>query len=97
MTMEPLGVDTRLEFDLADRMRRALRVSDIAVGDMADYLGVTRGTVSTWINGRITPDRRTLMLFAMRTGFPLEWLEHGVGSPTGPVGPAGIEPTTSTV
>ena len=64
-------------WDLADRMRKALRVADVAVIDMADYLGVTRGTVSTWINGRIAPSRQTLRLWALRTGVPFEWLETG--------------------
>jgi DNA-binding transcriptional regulator YiaG len=99
MTMNAqTGYDERLEFDLADRMRRALRVSGVSVEEIADYLGVARGTVSTWINGRIVPRKSTMRLFALKTGVPLEWLETGAqGEPTGPVGPAGIEPTTSTV
>lgn len=63
-----------LDFDLADRMRKALRVSDVSVQDMADFLGVTRGTVSTWINGHIHPSTQTLRLWAARTGVPYEWL-----------------------
>lgn len=66
-----------LEFDEADRMRKALRVSGVSVQEMADYLGVTRGTVSTWINGHIEPSTQTLMLWAMRTGVPFEWLTEG--------------------
>lgn len=91
--------DPRLEFDMADRMRRALRVSGISVEEIAGYLGVTRGAVSTWINGRIVPRTSTVRLFALRTGFPYEWIATGAetGTPTSPVGPAGIEPTTSTV
>ena len=56
-----------LEFALADRMRRALKVSGVSVQDMADYLGVARNTVSTWINGLITPSLQTLRLWAIRT------------------------------
>lgn len=67
-------MDKELEFDLADRMRKALRVSDVSVQDMADFLGVTRGTVSTWINGHIHPSTQTLKLWAARTGVPYEWL-----------------------
>ncbi len=70
-------MSTRLEFDLADRMRRALRVSDLGVQEMADYLGVARNTVSNWINGRIVPNKQSLRLWAMRTGVPLAWLETG--------------------
>jgi len=72
-----------LEFDLADRMRKALRIADLGVSDMADYLGVSRNAVSTWINGRITPKRQTLLLWAMRTGVPAEWLLNAPTPPTG--------------
>ena len=66
-----------LEFDLADRMRRALKVSGLNVQEMADYLGVARNTVSTWINGHITPSLQTLRLWAIKTDVPLEWLRTG--------------------
>ena len=69
--------DERLHFDQADRLRRALRVSQISVQDMAAYLQVSRNTVTAWINGHNRPRRRDLAAFAMRTGFPLEWLETG--------------------
>lgn len=80
------------EFDLADRMRKTLRDSDIAVHDMADYLDVSRNTVSAWINGRITPDRRTLIAWALKTGVPIGWLLTGQ-APTSPFGGDGAEVT----
>jgi transcriptional regulator with XRE-family HTH domain len=61
-------------WDLADRMRKSLRHADIGVQEMADYLGVARNTVSTWINGRIEPSTQTLRLWAMRTGVSYKWL-----------------------
>lgn len=94
-----------LAWDIADRMRKALRVRNIGVQDMAEYLGVSRNTVSTWINGRITPSQQTMRLWAIRTGVPYEWLRDGEqqNSP-GPDGGAeavgggvrreGIEPPT---
>lgn len=90
--------DPRLEFDMADRMRRALRVSGISVEEIAAYLGVTRGAVSTWINGRIVPRTSTVRLFALRTGFPYEWIANGesVGMPTSPSGPGGSEARATT-
>jgi len=33
-----------LEWDVADRMRKSLRVSGVGVQDMADYLGMSRNT-----------------------------------------------------
>jgi transcriptional regulator with XRE-family HTH domain len=70
-------MSTGLEFDLADRMRRALRISDLGVQEMAEYLGVARTTVSNWINGRIVPSKQSLRLWAIRTGVPFGWLETG--------------------
>lgn len=65
------------EWDTADRMRKAIRVADIGVQEMADYLGVGRNTVSTWINGRITPSTQTVRLWALRCGVDYEWLATG--------------------
>ena len=76
-----------LEPDLADRMRKALRVADLGVTQMAEYLDVSRNSVGNWINGRIVPTTQTLRLWAMRTGVPFEWLRDGQ-SPR-PVGPGG--------
>jgi transcriptional regulator with XRE-family HTH domain len=69
------GVD--LEFDLADRMRKALRVANVGVAEMADYLGVARTSVGNWINGRVRPGTQTLRLWSLRCGVPYEWLVEG--------------------
>ena len=65
------------QFDLADRMRKALRTSDLGVQDMADYLGVARSTVGKWINGHINPSKQSLRLWALRTGVDFDWLVTG--------------------
>ena len=62
------------DWDIADRMRKALRTADIGVGEMADYLGVSRTSVSNWINGRIEPSFQTVRLWSIRTGVDLEWV-----------------------
>ena len=93
-----IGVDLR--FDLADRMRKSLRIADVGVAEIAEYLGVSRNTVSTWINGRITPSIQTQRLWAIRTGVPFTWLQTGqdpsVGGPDGgtDVRHQGLEPRT---
>lgn len=69
--------EVKLAWDVADRMRKSLRVSGSGVQEMADYLGVARNTVSSWINGRIRPSRQTLILWAMRTGVTVAYLESG--------------------
>ena len=65
------------EWTQGDRMHKSLRLTGISVQEMADYLGVARNTVSTWINDRNTPNQRTMMLWAVRTGYPQHWLERG--------------------
>lgn len=65
------------EFDLADRMRKALRIAGLTVQEMADYLGVTRTTVSNWINGHVPPSKQTQRLWAMRSGVDFDWLVTG--------------------
>ena len=64
-------------WDLADRMRKALRHSGIGAQEIADYLGVSRTSVSSWINGRITPSTQTLRLWALRCDVPFDWLRSG--------------------
>lgn len=80
------------EFDLADRLRKALRHSGISVQDMAAYLDVSRNTIGRYVNGHTVPDRRTMLLWAMRTGVAVEWLERGdIPAPVGPG--SGTKPT----
>ncbi len=76
----------RFEMDQADRMRKALRVSDVSVQEIADSVGVNRNTVSAWINGRGKPNQRQLAAFALRTGAPIEWLKSGEFEGVGPDG-----------
>ncbi len=73
MSEQPQAGDTP-EFDLADRMRKALRHAGIQVAEMASYLGVSRTSVSNWINGRVEPSVQTLRLWALRCGVDYGWL-----------------------
>lgn len=93
--------DPYTHWDLADRLRKSLRVAGMEVQEMAEYLEVTRGTVGNWINGRNKPSNQTLRLWSMRTGAQLEWLKTGTKKPASPDRgdgqpelPVGIEPTT---
>lgn len=65
------------EWDLADRMRKTMREAGTSVQEVAEYFGVNRNTVGTWINGRITPPLSIQRLWAVRFGVPLEWLQTG--------------------
>lgn len=89
-------------FDLADRLRKSLRVSDVSVQEMADYLDVNRNTVGRWINGHNEPSGAVVRLWAMRTGVPYVWLRDGEsphqdgpgGGSATVVRPPGLEPGT---
>ena len=101
ITLAPEGIRTRdLEFDQADRIRRALRVSGVSVQDLADALEVSRNTVGNWINGHGPVRVSHLMAIAAITGAPFAWLKDG-NSPSATadgldlvVHPPGLEPGT---
>ncbi len=92
MTEQPTTAVGIPEWDLSDRMRKALRTSGIGVQEMADYLGVARNTVSTWINGKIVPSVQTQRLWALRCGVPYEWVHAGAMNGDSP--PPGIRATS---
>lgn len=64
-------------FDKADRLRKALRVSDVSVQDMADFLCVNRNTAGRFLNGTRDPKPPVVLLWSIRTGVSYEWLLHG--------------------
>lgn len=72
MTAMPDGVVP--ELDLGDRMLLALRHADVGTAEMADYLGVSRQSVSNWLGGRKRPKTGALRLWALKTGVSFEWL-----------------------
>lgn len=73
-----------LEFDLLDRLRKSMRVSGKDAGDLASDLGVHRNTIGNYLNGKTPLDRRTLVAWAVCTGVPVEWLEHGTNAAPDP-------------
>jgi transcriptional regulator with XRE-family HTH domain len=62
------------EWTLGWRLQRSLAHAGVSVQEMADELGVSRGTISRWCNDHNRPRRSDLRLWALRTGVPLEWL-----------------------
>lgn len=87
------------EWDLHDRLQKALRESGMSVAALAQRLGVHRNTISSSLHGRVAVDRRTILAWALATGVDAQWLETGK-APTrpGPDGgeapPTGLEPVT---
>jgi transcriptional regulator with XRE-family HTH domain len=62
------------EWTLGWRLQRSLAHAGVSVQEMADELGVSRGTISRWCNDHNRPRRSDLRLWALRTGVPLDWL-----------------------
>ena len=64
-----------------------LQHAGVSVQAMADELGVSRNTVGNYLNRRTEISRSGLIVWALRTGVPMRWLETEK-TPTGP-GPDG--------
>ena len=71
------------EFDMGDRLKKAIEVSDLSVAAMAEYVGVTRETLSRYLNGRQDAPIAIVRLISIRTGVPFHWLQTGE-TPAGP-------------
>ena len=72
------------QWDVADRMGKALRSSGVKPAQMALYLGVHRNTITNYTSGRVTPSRATLIAWADITRRPLDWIETGDQSVNSP-------------
>ena len=83
MSIEPISHEL-LRFSQGDRLRKSLQLAGISSQEMADYLEVSRNTVSRWINDEREPNRSFVRLWALRTGVPMEWIETGSVNETTP-------------
>lgn len=69
---------------LGDRMRKAMEASGHTPGTMAEIYRMSRTSVSNWIHDRVTPDHRTITMWANITGVPVWWIENG-DTPPAPI------------
>jgi transcriptional regulator with XRE-family HTH domain len=67
-------------FHAGDRLAKSREVVEITQDELAQGLGVSRATISRWERG-IGVKRSTMLLYAMRTGVPFEWIETGKCTP----------------
>jgi transcriptional regulator with XRE-family HTH domain len=65
------------EWTLGWRLQRSLAHAEVSIEEMAAELGVSRQSVSRWLNERGVPRVGYMKLWALRTGVPLEWLMSG--------------------
>lgn len=86
MSINPAGAIPA--FSLADRLRKAREVSGLDQTQLADAMGVSRGTVSNAERGNHAVRPIVVRMWAMATGVNRGWLETGQ-APTMPSGPEG--------
>lgn len=68
-----------LEFDLADRIRKAMRVAGLDQQTLASAIGVTGSAISGWVRAVSAPDLAMQGRIARATGVPMDWLVRGPG------------------
>jgi len=84
-TLAPMDEMTVPEWTLGWRLQRALHHAGMQTDQMAAELGLSRGTVSRWLNDRGAPPKLGyIKVWAMRCGVPLEWLITGESSANEP-------------
>ena len=77
---------------LHHRLTRSAEWAGVDPSELAELLGVHENTIHNYLAGRTRPrGRSALRDWALRTGVPLAWLEHGDDSPD--TDPAGIAVT----
>lgn len=66
-----------LDWDLQDRLHKAMRYAGLSTSELAEKIGVHRNTIANNLSGRTPVARRTLIAWALACGVPVGWLETG--------------------
>ena len=69
------------EWTLCWRLQRSLAYAALSVEQIAGELGVSRSSVSRWLNDRAQPRTAYLKVWALRCGVPYTWLRYGTVPP----------------
>lgn len=69
------------EFDLGDRIRKAIETSGLSVQEVADYMELNRNSPGRWIHGHNKPNALQLRAIAEVTGVDVAWLRWGRTEP----------------
>jgi transcriptional regulator with XRE-family HTH domain len=62
------------QWELPDRLRRALRFAGVSRAEIADHLGVSLNTVNNWLGEKTKIRYAFVVLWAQKTGVSLDWL-----------------------
>lgn len=83
MTTATQGGGIVPEWTIADRLRKAREVSELEQEQFAAEIGVSRGTISNYEKGKVSPRLIVLRAWALRCGVDLAWLVTGTVPPEG--------------
>lgn len=64
-------------FTMADRLRKAREFAGMTQDELADAIGISRRTVTTYEHGGTRPSRVIIRGWALATGVPVDWLTSG--------------------
>lgn len=62
------------EFTIGDRLRKARKNARVSVGDMAQRVGCSRNTITSYEAGRTSPPVEAVVAYYQATKCDLEWL-----------------------
>lgn len=65
------------QFNKGDRLRKAREEAGYDQRDFAEHIGVSRQTITNAEKGHKAVRKITINAWALATGVPVEWLEHG--------------------
>jgi len=77
MTTQPVGSRVP-QWTLADRLRKARQAAPLHQQELADKIGISRHSVSSYENGDSDPARPVLVCWALATKVSPRWLQTGV-------------------
>ena len=75
-------IDMPSATDLRRRLRASRLLADLEQDEIAERIGVSRGTVSNWERGRSEPGATFFVRWAHATGVSLDWLAAGINDET---------------
>lgn len=67
--------------EFKDRLARRMTEKGLTATELTRLLGVSKATISFWVNGANGPKGKNLLALAKALDCSPEWLAHGIGNP----------------
>lgn len=76
---------------VGDRLRKAREDAELSQNQLADEIGISRRSVSTYEASASPPKLPVLLAWSFRTHVPMEWIRDGIDpGPDGPGSPFAV-------